>query len=126
MRNKAYRFEQVLTPMPERLLRDTPMRRLQALAERIAKEEAPRRWQRLRVVAGDKGWRGSSYCFHDRIELIRRHRCVLVLLHELAHWLEPSDDKHGARFMRTYTYLLCRYGDLKRRWLNEAWRKVTK
>lgn len=122
----AYKFEQALEPMPRRLLRDTPMANLQRLAKKIAHAESPDRAARLTVVAG-AGWRcggWTSYYSESRIVLARHHRCRLILLHEMAHWLTPKSGNHGPEFMRTYMYLLCKYAGIRRSDLNDTARKV--
>lgn len=123
----AYRFDQVMRPMPTRLIKDRSIGTLRNLAGVVARWEAPDRAHRLEVVAG-RGLPASvggftSYCAGNRIELARHQRSLIVLLHELAHWLTPpSRIDHGPSFMRTYMRLLHRYAGMRRYHLNEAWR----
>lgn len=105
----VYRFENDFL-MGTRHWRDTPVRALRRLARRVAADHhraAP-------VVVANSLWRPggdwASYNEGGRIALARHHRNPVVLLHELAHWIQGDRGKpHGPAFLRTYFSLLVRY-----------------
>ena len=94
-------------------LAERPMKFLRRLAARVWKREAPagRRLPGIAAVAGTESWCAG---FTD-IGLSRRHRNVLVLLHELTHALGPC--VHGPKFVRLYFRLLREYAGYSRHFL---------
>lgn len=119
---RFYRWEEGHCSAGEYATRDRPMRTLQRLAARVwgaERQRAP-----VPVVVAGRGTPGPtrrlSYCaaekFYDtkwlyRIELCRDHRCIWVLMHELAHALVPhAKYDHGPAFVRMFVYLMATYG----------------
>lgn len=118
---RVYTFEQILRPMPKRMVKEYPIGKLRELALRVWRGEGAR--GKPPVVVAGRGIACSSgltsYNEGRRIELARHHRAKLVLIHEMVHFF--SYGSHGPRFMRMYAYLLVRYCGYKHRWVNAAW-----
>lgn len=108
---RMYRFEGSL-PKNRKLHNELPIKKLRELAYQVAADydrEPPK------VVAGNgvPSADGSTLCSYSagpRIELARHHRCKLILLHELAHWLSGRDKIiHGPAFSERYFELVEKY-----------------
>ncbi len=106
-----YRIESSLFANNEYANEERPIESLRRLARRVWKAEAQpgRKFPSIKTGDGCKvrgGW--TSYCMgYTQIVLARRHRDILVLLHELTHALGPC--VHGSKFVKLYFYLLRKY-----------------
>lgn len=123
---KFYVVHGQLTTRVPSLFRERSMNELRRLAKRVLSAHPPSRVPRIVSGRGDGGLRGyglASYTLghpDNLIVLARTHRNVGVLLHELAHVLEPKAD-HGPRFRDRYYQLLADFGGVP---FGEVWGKA--
>ena len=106
-----YRIENEALASNEHANKLRDMRYLKRLARKVWDEEAPSGRKFPTIEAGKGVWYSGawlSYCLgYTQIVLTKKHRNILVMLHELTHALGPC--VHGPKFVRLYFYLLRKY-----------------
>ena len=78
---------------------------LRKLLKRVAKDYNVKE-PRLRFPKNGN----HSYCLGDKIAIVKKHKKKLILLHEMAHYIQGDrGHDHGPAFVRRYIELLKRY-----------------
>ena len=107
-REAVYRWERSLPQYEEH--GSMSLRECEALVARVWADYRPGRSVPT-IGDGRRTRRGLAYTWDNRMSLPRWARSPLVVLHESAHLLLPSDEKHGPAFATLCLELWARYID---------------
>lgn len=106
---RLYKFEAVFSrALPVETRRDRSISELRDISELVWAKHG-RKWCRIPDVVCAPDDAQFSYCQgFSKIALLRAHRNLAVLLHELTHAIGYAG--HGKRFVNRYVALLVDYG----------------